>query len=59
MGGNGDPPPEQQHKQQHHGAGPHKAQLLADDGEDEVVLRFGHEQMLLAAVAQPQPGGPA
>ena len=59
MGGNGDPPPEQQHKQQHHGAGPHKAQFLADDGEDEVVLGFGHKQMLLAAVPQPQPGGPA
>ena len=49
----------QQHEQQHHGAGPHKAQLLADDGKDEIVLRLGHEQMLLAAVAQPQPCRPA
>ena len=59
MGGNGNAPPEQQHEQQHHGAGSHKAQFLADDGEDEVVLGFGHEQVFLAAVAQPQPGGPA
>ena len=59
MGGNGNAPPEQQHEQQHHGAGPHKAQFLADDGEDEVVLGFGHKQMLLAAVPQPQPGGSA
>ena len=37
---------------------PHKAQLLADDGKDKIVLRLGHEQMLLPAVAQPQPRGP-
>ena len=39
--------------------GDDEPQLLADDGEDEVVLGFGHKQMLLAAVAQPQPCRPA
>ena len=59
MGGDGNAPPEQQHKEQYHGAGPHKAQFLADDGKDKVVLRLRHEQMLLAAIAQPQPSSPA
>ena len=58
-GCDGDAPPQQQHEQPHHCTGPDEAQLLADDGKDEVVLRFGHEKVLLAAVAQPQPGCPA
>ena len=47
-----DAPPQQQCKQQDHRAGSHKAKLLAQDGKDEVVLRFGHEQVLLAAAAK-------
>ena len=38
---------------------PHEAQFLADDGEDEVVLRLGDEKMLLAAFPQTEAGGPA
>ena len=38
-----------------------KAKLLADDGENKVVLRFRQEQMLLAALAEanstPHPAG--
>ena len=59
MGRQRDSPPEQQHEQPHHSAGPHKAQLLANDGKNKIVLGLWHEQMLLAAVAQAQPGSPA
>ena len=55
MGRQRDAPPQQQRKQQDHPAGPHKAQLLAQDGKDKVVLGLGHEQMLLAAAAKAQP----
>ena len=59
MGCDGDATAEQQHEQPHHCAGPHEAQFLADNGENEVVLRLGDEKMLLAAFPQTEAGGPA
>ena len=55
MGCQRDAPPQQQGKQQDHRTGPDEAQFLAQNGKDEVVLRLGHEQVLLAAVAKAQP----
>ena len=54
-----DTPPQQRAEQQNDRTRAQKAQLLAEDGKDEVVLGLRHEQMLLAAVAQPQPRRPA
>ena len=51
----GEAPPYQQREQNNDQHRPYKAQLLADDGEDEVVLRLGQEQMLLPGIAQALP----
>ena len=50
----GDPeaPENQQGEHQHDDAGSHQAQLLADHGEDAVVVLLGQVQELLAALAQ-------
>ena len=52
MGSDDDAPAQQQHKQSHHRTGPHEAQLLADDAEDEVVGAFGEPELLFDAVAE-------
>ena len=54
-----DAPPQQRTEQQNDRTRAQKAQFLAEDGKDEVVLRLGHEQMFLTTVAQPQPCRPA
>ena len=50
----GDPeaPEDQQGEHQHDDAGSHQTQLLADHGEDAVVVLLGQVQELLAALAQ-------
>ena len=45
-------PQQKRHKKENHQQRADKAQLFTDDGENKVVLRFGHEQVLLAAAAK-------
>ena len=57
MDSQGDAPQQQQYKEGHHRQGPDESQLLADNGEDKIVLGLRHKHVFLAAVAQAQAGG--
>ena len=47
---------QKQHKQQDDQHGPHKAQLLTDHGEDEVVVALGQPELFFNAVAKAEAG---
>ena len=46
------PAPDDQRVDQEHRDDAHEAQLLADDGADEVGVRLGQEEQLLSPVAR-------
>ena len=50
--GNPEAPEDQQGKHQHDNAGPHQPQLLADHGEDAVVVLLGQVEEFLPPLAQ-------